>query len=102
MTRRVIAAVVAVMVGIAAEGTLIQAGAQTLHSAPVPLSVDTPAIAGDLADLEEVACLRGADACFGYGSDNCCTEMYILGAIAGAIGAWLAAGVAAWYGIEYC
>jgi hypothetical protein len=63
--------------------------------AAVPLDTD----AAGIAALE---CLRGADWCFDYGSWDCCGEFFTLMAIAGATGAWAAAGLAAWAYWYYC
>jgi hypothetical protein len=49
-----------------------------------------------------IQCLRGGGYCFGYFSQNCCAEMAALIAIAGAVGAWAAAGVGAYYYWYYC
>jgi hypothetical protein len=50
-----------------------------------------------------IQCQRGGQhQCFGYFSHNCCAEIAALSAIAGAVGAWLAAGVGAYYYWYYC
>jgi hypothetical protein len=101
--RRVIVMTLALVIGIGAEWNLIQAAAATPDRTPAPTEVAAPdGVFGSALDLKDIACLRGADACFGYGSDDCCGEMAALGAVAGAVGAWLAAGVAAWYYYSYC
>lgn len=82
----------------AAQGSLVFAASAT----PVASVWENPsnvlAPGGDSA----TACLRGARPCFGWGSENCCAEMAGLGAVAGAVGAWLAAGVAAYGYYLYC
>lgn len=49
-------------------------------------------------------CLRGAAACFGYGSENCCGEMAVLGTIAAASAPvnWWAVAIAVAFEYAYC
>lgn len=92
---------------LAATLTATQGGLVYAASAnPVVAAWETPSTVqptvqppgGDAA----TACLRGARPCGGWGSENCCAEMAGLGAVAGAVGAWLGAGVAAYYYYLYC
>lgn len=50
---------------------------------------------GDVAD-------RGARACFGVGSNNCCNELVFLAAVAGMSGNIFAFGIAAFGAYAYC
>jgi hypothetical protein len=116
MKRRVLAFVLAVAIASGTQGALMYAAAGSAASrgvldplvqAPVaaPLSADmvsgAEALGGALTD-SAIQCLRGGSYCFGYFSNNCCAEMAALAAVAGAVGAWLAAGVAAYYYYYYC
>jgi len=115
MKKRVLAIMLAVATVTGGQGSLMYAA--TLRSAELPASAqaDQPAaeqMAPQLATSPSFVpdvildgafeCLRGGDACFGIGSEGCCGEMVALAGIAGAVGAWLAAGVAAYYVYEYC
>jgi hypothetical protein len=101
--RRIVGLILALAIGSGAEWNLIQAATATPDRLPARAAAVAPdGVLGAVAGLEDIACLRGAAACFGYGSDDCCGEMATLGAVAGAVGAWLAAGVAAWYFYSYC
>lgn len=114
MTRRLIAIVLAVVTVSGAQGSLLYAAAGPVSGlpalaaphqdgaaagAPLLAAVSIGVDAGGIASLE---CLRGADACFDWGSMNCCGEFFTLMAIAGATGAWAAAGLAAWAYWYYC
>jgi hypothetical protein len=116
MTRRVLAFVLALTIASGTQGTLMYAAAAatgvrmvTDQAVERPVVTGPPAAALPGADALEnmltesaVECLRGAHACFGYFSYNCCAEIAAASAIAGAIGAWLAAGVGAYYYWHYC
>lgn len=82
----------------ATQGGLVYAASANPVAAVWETPSTVPAPGGDSA----TACLRGARPCAGWGSENCCAEMAGLGAVAGAVGAWLAAGVAAYYYYVYC
>lgn len=82
----------------AAQGSLVYASSAT----PVAAVWETPSNVLALGGDSATACLRGARPCAGWGSENCCAEMAGLGAVAGVLQAWLAAGVAAYYYAAYC
>jgi hypothetical protein len=116
MTRRVLAFVLAVVTASVAQGSLMYAAAGSAEArtgvdpfgralaaavlTAVPVS-GTDTLAGTVTD-NAIACLRGAYNCFSIGTESCCAEMAALGAIAGTIGAWLPAGIAAFYVYQYC
>jgi len=116
MTRRVLAFALALTIASGAQGSLMyaataSAGTRTVidpnintpvaAATTVPLLPDVERLGDALTD-NAVQCLRGGNPCFGYFSNNCCAEMAALAAIAGAVGAWLAAGVGAYYYWYYC
>lgn len=116
MTRRVIAFALALTIASGAQGSLMYAAAASAGpptvTAPDIHTVSATATAvpalpgvealGDALTDSAIQCLRGGAECFGYFSQNCCAEMAALIAIAGAVGAWLAAGVGAYYYWYYC
>ncbi|HXH25205.1 MAG TPA: hypothetical protein VNI78_08150 [Vicinamibacterales bacterium] len=108
MTRRLLAVVLIAATISVAQGSLLYAA--TIAPAGAPAGSDL-APAGAMAsfalsaeDVTDAAlgCLRGAGFCFGYGTWNCCGELAAALAIAGAVGAWAAAGLAAWGYWYYC
>lgn len=83
---------------------VMQLGLFATHAvAATPIA---PALASALPDGAVadtgVLCLRGAQPCFGYGSNNCCNEMEVLGYIGAGTGNWWAAAIAAAYQYAYC
>jgi hypothetical protein len=117
MTRRVLAFVLALTIASGAQGTVMYAtaaaaGDRTVADPAVQALVATATVlptqpaAGTLAEAltdSAIQCQRGGQhQCFGYFSHNCCAEIAALMAIAGAVGAWLAAGVGAYYYWYYC
>jgi hypothetical protein len=116
MTRRVLSFVLALTIASATQGSLMyaavaSAGARTVADTDVyelvaaattaPALPGADALAEALSD-EAIQCLRGGHECFGVGSPGCCAEMSALIAIAGAVGAWIAAGAGAYYYWYYC
>jgi hypothetical protein len=117
MTRRVLAFVLALTIASGTQGSLMYAAAaaggrmvtdpavqELLATATaLPTQPAVGALAEGLTD-GAIQCLRGGQQhpCFGYFSQNCCAEIAALMAIAGAVGAWLAAGVGAYYYWYYC
>jgi hypothetical protein len=117
MTRRVLAFVLALTIASGAQGSLMYAAAaaagdRMVADPAVQEIVATAAVlhtqpaVGALAEAltdSAIQCQRGGQhQCFGYFSQNCCAEIAALSAIAGAVGAWLAAGVGAYYYWHYC
>lgn len=111
MTRRVLVFVLALTLASGTQGSLMYAAAVSTGDRTVTrpiveaLAAATLPGAGALADTltdSAIQCLRGAHECFGIGSWNCCAEVAALSAVAGAVGAWLAAGVGAYYYWHYC
>jgi len=116
MTRRVLAFALALTIASGAQGSLMYAAAASAgdrtitdldtHSA-IAAATTVPALPGvekmgDALSDSAIQCLRGGNPCFGYFSNNCCAEIAALSAIAGAVGAWAAAGVGAYYYWYYC
>ena len=116
MTRRVLAVALALTIASGTQGSLMyaaaaSAGARTVTDTVVHGLIATatavPALPGADARGEALTdsatqCLRGGNPCFGYFSWNCCAEIAALSAIAGAVGAWLAAGAGAYCYWYYC
>ena len=116
MTRRAIAFVLALTIASGAQGTLMYAAAapadpdrvaagsvdQLVNAMSIAPAVPGADALGSMLAEGAVQCQRGAHYCFGYFSYNCCAEMAALIAIAGAVGAWAAAGVGAYYYWYYC
>jgi hypothetical protein len=114
MTKRVLAFTLAFAIASGAQGSLMYAAAAAaggrMVTEPAAQQLAATALASAalpgahvLGDaLTEIECLRGGHQCFGYFSENCCAEIAALSAIAGAVGAWLAAGVGAYYYWYYC
>lgn len=108
MTRRLLAVVLIAATISVAQGSLLYAA--TIAPAGAPAGSDLApagAMASSVLSAEGVTdaafgCLRGAGFCFGYGTWNCCGELAVLMAIAGAGGAWAAAALAAWGYWYYC
>jgi hypothetical protein len=98
VNRRLIIFLLAATLG-ASQGGLVYA-ASALNAKPIAVVLETPS--PGLPPGSETACLRGGQPCGGYGSEGCCAEMAAAGAVAGAVGAWLAAGIAAYYYAAYC
>lgn len=111
MTRRLLTVAVIVTALSTAQGSLLYA-ATALPPPSALAAADTevhaaagaaPLLLADAAtDIAGLACQRGAQPCFGYGSWNCCVEMAFLGGVAGAVTSFLAAGIAAGYLMAYC
>lgn len=94
------------LVTVMALSLVLQVGLFSAHAAAGTPQV-TPVSAIAFGTLDEtvdagVQCLRGASACFGYGSENCCNEMEALGYIAAGTGSWWGAAIAAAYSYAYC
>lgn len=53
-------------------------------------------------DGGNLKCLRGANPCAGYGSENCCGEMEVAATIAWLLGNYVALGIASAYLYAYC
>jgi len=116
MKRRVLAIVLAAAAVSGGQGSLMYAAALPSAERPALGQAAQPLVAtrivaqlatslsqlpGSVID-DPIECLRGGYYCFGYGSNSCCAEVHTLAAIAGAVGAWLAAGVATYYAYQYC
>jgi hypothetical protein len=113
MTRRVLAFVLALTIASGTQGSLMYAAAssgarmvdpaaQGPATAPAVHALQGAEAPPDALAESAIQCLRGGNECFGYFSQNCCAEMAALIAIAGAVGAWLAAGVGSYYYWYYC
>jgi hypothetical protein len=108
MTRRLLAAVLITATISVAQGSLLYAATiapagppDEFDLAPVGTLASSGLPDGGVTDAA-LGCLRGAGYCFGYGTWNCCGELAALMAIAGTVGAWAAAGLAAWGYWYYC
>ena len=97
VNRRLIIFLLAATLG-ASQSGLVYAASASAASKTAVYEVQMPGLPAG----SETACLRGGQACGGYGSEGCCAEMAAAGAVAGAVGAWLAAGIAAYYYAAYC
>lgn len=94
MNRRLLAIVLALSL----PGTLFVSHS----SASSPVAPAEASIVDDGGLLAAVECLRGAGPCFGWGTDNCCGEQMVLGAIAAGLQAWWAVGFSVAHMYAYC
>ena len=113
MTRRLLAAALIVTTISVAQGSLLYAATMPSGSLPAAthdlgpaggpaLATASSVLPGAAASDISIECLRGGDFCFGYGTWNCCGELFALMAISSAVAAWAAAGVSAFAYWYYC
>jgi len=113
MTKGLVAAALIITTISVAQGSLLYAAAMPSGSAPATTHELGPAgdpvlaaaslvLSGSAASDTPIECLRGGNYCFGYGTWNCCGELWALAIISGAYGNFFGVVLATAAYLQYC